>query len=57
MNLLEADQSFGEQFAFGTMDENTFDDLMKELEDGKFNKKDNRSKLLDEAFSRGINFK
>jgi len=30
---------------------------MKELEDGKFNKKDKVSKLLDEAFARGINLK
>lgn len=56
-NLLEADQSFGEQFAFGTMDGDTFDEFMKELKDGKFDKKDKISKLLDEAFSRGINFK
>ena len=57
VDLLAADQSFGEQFAFShdTMDENTFDDFMKELEDGEFNKKDKVSKLLKEAFSRGIN--
>ena len=28
---------------------------MKELEDGEFDKKDKVSKLLKEAFSRGIN--
>ncbi len=55
VNLLAADQSFGEQFAFGTMDGDTFDEFMKELEDGKFDKKDKVSKLLKEAFSRGIN--
>jgi len=55
VDLLAADQSFGEQFAFGTMDGDTFDEFMKELEDGKFDKKDKVSKLLKEAFSRGIN--
>jgi hypothetical protein len=58
VDLLLADQSFGEQFAFGKkMDGDTFDKFMKELEDGKFDKKDKVSKLLDEAFSRGINLK
>ena len=33
----------------------TFDEFMKELEDGKFDKKDQVSKLLKEAFSREIN--
>jgi len=33
----------------------TFDEFMGELEDGKFNKNNRVSKLLDEAFSRGIN--
>jgi len=49
---LAADQSFGVQFRLGA---DTFDEFMKELEDGKFNKKDKVSKLLKEAFSRGIN--
>ncbi len=58
VNLLKADQSFGEQFAFGKkMNGDTFDEFMKELEDGKFDKKDKVSKLLKEAFSRGINLK
>jgi len=63
VNLLEVDQNFGEQFAFGTemdpfdefMGPNTFNDFMNELEDGKFDKKDKVSKLLKQAFSRGIN--
>ena len=54
IDLLEADQSFGDQFGLGA---DTFDEFMKELEDGKFNKKDKVSKLLKEAFSRGINLK
>ncbi len=54
VNLLEADQSFGDQFGLGA---DTFDEFMKELEDGKFDKKDKVSKLLKEAFSRGINLK
>jgi len=53
VDLLLADQSFGGQFGLGA---DTFDEFMKELEDGKFNKKDKVSKLLKEAFSRGINF-
>ncbi len=58
VNLLTADQSFGEQFAFGKkMNGDTFDDFMKELKDGEFNKKDKVSKLLKEAFARGINLK
>ena len=58
VDLLKADQSFGEQFAFGKkMDGGTFDEFMKELEDGKFDKKDKVSKLLKEAFARGINLK
>jgi len=52
VDLLFADQSFGDQFGLGA---DTFDEFMKELEDGKFDKKDQVSKLLDEAFSRGIN--
>ena len=57
VNLLTADQSFGAQFAptHPDMDGDTFDEFMKELEDGKFDKKDKVSKLLKEAFSRGIN--
>ncbi len=56
VNLLTADQSFGAQFAptHPDMDGDTFDEFMKELEDGKFDKKDKVSKLLKEAFSRGI---
>ena len=54
IDLLEADQSFGDQFGLGA---DTFDEFMKELEDGKFDKKDKVSKLLKEAFSRGINLK
>ncbi len=52
VDLLVADQSFGEQFGLGA---DTFDEFMKELEDGKFDKTDQVSILLDEAFSRGIN--
>jgi len=52
VDLLAADQSFGEQFGLGA---DTFDEFMKELEDGKFDKTDQVSILLDEAFSRGIN--
>jgi len=62
VDLLAADRSFGEQFAFGTemepfdefMGPNTFDEFMDELEDGEFNKNDKVSKLLKQAFSRGI---
>ncbi len=52
VDLLAADQSFGFQFGLGA---DTFDEFMKELEDGKFDKTDQVSILLDEAFSRGIN--
>jgi len=52
IDLLAADQSFGFQFGLGA---DTFDEFMKELEDGKFDKTDQVSILLDEAFSRGIN--
>jgi len=52
VDLLAADQSFGKQFTLGV---DTFDEFMEELEDGKFNKTDQVSILLDEAFSRGIN--
>lgn len=51
VDLLFADQSFGDQFGLGA---DTFDEMMKELEDGKFDKKDKISKLLKEAFSRGL---
>ena len=54
VDLLAADQSFGDQFGLGA---DTFDEFMKELEDGKFDKKDKVSILLDEVFSRGINLK
>jgi hypothetical protein len=52
VDLLVADQSFGEQFGLGA---DTFDEFMSQLEDGHFDKKDHVSILLDEAFSRGIN--
>jgi len=56
VDLLVADQSFGKQFGLmpPDMDEDTFDDLMDELKDGEFNKKDKVSILLKEAFSRGL---
>jgi len=52
VDLLAADQSFGEQFDLGA---GTFDEFMIELEDGQFDKTDQVSILLDELFSRGIN--
>ena len=52
VNLLEADQSFGEQFGLGA---DTFDEFMASLEDGRFDKTDQVSILLDEAFGIGIN--
>ena len=52
VDLLTADQSFGEQFDLGA---DTFDEFMMELEDKKFDKTDKISRLLEEAFSRGIN--
>jgi len=52
VDLLVADQSFGEQFGLGA---DTFDEFMAELEDGEFDKTDQVSILLEEAFSRGIN--
>ncbi len=57
VDLLFADQSFGEQFADASqnLDGDTFDDFMDELKDRKFNKKDKVSIFLDEAFSRGMN--
>jgi len=56
VDLLAADQSFGDQFdsTHPDMDKDTFDEFMEELEDGKFNKKDKVSKLLKQAFSRGL---
>jgi len=58
VNLLVADQSFGKQFGLlqPHMDEDTFDDFMDELKDGKFNKKDEVSKLLKQAFAFGLSF-
>jgi hypothetical protein len=55
VDLLEADQSFGEQFKEKHMNKNTFDKFMHELSDGKFDEKDRVSILLDEAFAFGIN--
>ncbi len=54
VDLLKADQTFGEQMLLGA---DTFDELMEELEDGEFNKKDKVSKLLKQAFARGLYFK
>lgn len=53
VDLLQADQSFGEQFGLGA---DRFDSFMEDLEDGKFDKNDEVSKLLKEAFSRGLYF-
>ena len=52
VNLLEADQSFGEQFGLGA---DTFDEFMADLEDGEFDETDQVSILLEEAFAIGIN--
>ena len=52
VDLLFADQSFGEQFGLGS---DTFDVFMEDLEDGKFDKNDKVSNLLKQAFARGIN--
>ncbi len=52
VDLLVADQSFGEQFELGA---GTFDEFMSQLEDGHFDKTDQVSIFLDQAFSRGIN--
>ncbi len=52
VDLLAADQSFGEQFGLGA---DTFDEFMSQLEDGDFDKTDPVSIFLDELFSRGIN--
>jgi hypothetical protein len=53
VDLLFADQSFGEQFGLGA---DRFDSFMEDLEDGRFDKKDEVSKLLKEAFSYGLHF-
>ncbi len=60
VDLLEADQSFGDQFAEefddgSILEAGTFDEFMSQLEDGHFDKTDPVSILLDQAFSRGIN--
>jgi len=57
VDLLAADRSFGKQFEDEELGlgAGTFDEFMGELEDGKFHKNNRVSKLLDEAFSRGIN--
>jgi hypothetical protein len=52
VDLLFADQSFGGQFGMGA---GTFDVFMSELVDGRFDKTDQVTILLDEAFSFGIN--
>ena len=52
VDLLAADQSFGEQFDLGA---GTFDEFMSQLEDGHFDEADQVSIFLDELFSRGIN--
>ena len=52
VDLLAADQSFSEQFGLGA---GTFDEFMEELEDGEFDKTDQVSILLEEAFGIGIN--
>jgi len=54
VDLLAADQSFGEQFGFGA---DRFDEFMSQQADGKFDKKDEVTKLLIQAFARGINLK
>jgi hypothetical protein len=61
VDLLNADRTFGEQFAFDDgpkynqhMDGDTFDEFLGETADGKFNKKDRVSKLLKQAFSHGL---
>ena len=54
VNLLEADQTFGEQFGLG---EDTFDDFMDQLSDGKLKKNEDLAKLLIEAFAMGLYFK
>jgi len=61
VDLLNADRTFGEQFAFGPpppvppeeprafdeyMDSGTFDEFLGEVSDGKFNKKDRVSNML-----------
>ena len=51
VDLLDADQTFGDQFGMGT---SKFDEFMMELEDGQFDKDDQVSMLLEEAFAFGI---
>jgi len=51
VDLLEADRSFGDQFDLG---ENKFNNFMAELSDGSFDDTDEVSRLLVEAFSRGL---
>ena len=51
VDLLLADQTFGEQFRLG---ENVFGEFMKELEDGVFYETDQVPILLNEVFSQGI---
>jgi len=53
VNLLEADQTFGEQFGFGA---DKFDDFMDQLSDGKLEKNEELAKLLKEAFEFGLYF-
>jgi len=54
VDLLAADQSFGAQFGFGA---DRFDEFLSQQADGKFDKKDEVTKLLIQAFARGINLK
>jgi hypothetical protein len=53
VDLLEADQSFGEQFGFGA---ERFDSFLEDLEDGHFDEDEEVSQLLREAFAKGLNF-
>ena len=53
VDLLVADQSFGEQFGFGA---DRFDEFMIQQSDGIFDEEDEVSILLDQAFSRGLSF-
>ncbi len=63
VDLLKADHTFGEQFAFDVghkydqyLDSTTFQEFLDEVSDGKFNKKDRVSKLLKDAFAFGLSF-
>jgi hypothetical protein len=51
VDLLEADQSFGEQFGFGA---ERFDSFLEDLEDGQFDEDEEVSQLLREAFAVGL---